>query len=127
MTSRSSTGFAFAMRRPSSPSAAQIARSSAMTLSNPGRRVVMGGLMVRRVGKIARRDIAMMVKRSSDFAHASALMQRLTLHRAPAQQPPLLLRKVGARMDRAAIVPHQEIAELPHMLEDKLAPLADLV
>src|SRR5690242_20112624 len=52
-------------------------------------------------------------------------VQRLAFDRAAAQQPPLALGKVGAGMDGAAVVPHQKVAELPDMLEDELAPLAE--
>src|SRR5262245_55386574 len=55
------------------------------------------------------------------------LVERPAVDRAAAKQAALLLREVGARVDRAAVVPHQEIAELPDVLEDELAPLADVV
>ena len=53
--------------------------------------------------------------------------QRLALDGAAAQQAALLLGKIGAGVDGAAVIPHQKIAELPDVLEDELAPLADLV
>src|ERR1700733_6959535 len=38
-----------------------------------------------------------------------------------------MLRKIGSRMDGAAVVPHEEIPEFPHMLENELPSLADLI
>src|SRR5262252_6289347 len=54
-------------------------------------------------------------------------VERLALDGAAAEQAALVLRKVGPRVDGAAVVPHQEIAELPDVLVDELAPLADRV
>src|SRR6266571_3974348 len=55
------------------------------------------------------------------------LVNRLALDRAAAQQAALLLREVRTRMNGAAIVPHQEIAELPDMLVDVFAALTDVI
>src|SRR5215813_1364065 len=55
------------------------------------------------------------------------LVNRLALDGAAAQQAALLLREVRARMNGAPIVPHQEIAELPDMLVDVFAALADVI
>src|SRR5262249_11452143 len=46
---------------------------------------------------------------------------------AAAQEPPLLLRKVGAGVDGAAVVPHQKVAELPDVLEDEFTALTDFI
>src|SRR5258708_39916268 len=92
------------MRRSFSESAAQMARSSPMNLSSTGIR-----------------GVTMVMLQDALFA------QWLAFDGATAQQPALFLRKVGAGVDRAAVVPHQEIAELPDVFEDELAPLADLV
>src|ERR1051325_5477889 len=54
-------------------------------------------------------------------------VQRLAFDGAAPQQAPLLFRKVGAGMDGAAVVPHQEVAELPLVFEDEFAALADAV
>src|SRR5438552_3537740 len=54
-------------------------------------------------------------------------VQRLAFDSAAAKEPPFLFREIGARVNRAAVIPHQEIAALPDVLEDELAPLADLV
>ena len=51
----------------------------------------------------------------------------LAFDRAAAQQAALFLRKVGAGVDGAAVVPHQEVAELPDMFVDEFAPFADVV
>src|SRR5947209_10927723 len=56
-----------------------------------------------------------------------SLVQRFAFDGAAPKQATLLLGEVGAGVDGAAVVPHQEIAELPDVLEDELAPLADLV
>src|SRR5712671_6972329 len=57
----------------------------------------------------------------------ASLVQRFAFDGAAAKQATLFLRKVGSRVNRAAVVPHQEIAELPDVLEDEFAPLADVV
>src|SRR5580704_13615406 len=49
------------------------------------------------------------------------------LNGATTQQAALAFRKVGPGVDRASVVPHQEVAELPDVLENEFAPLADLV
>src|SRR4051794_16753835 len=102
MTNFSSSGLAVSMRRCRSGWAAQIARKSLMNFSNTGRRVL-------------------------DILTPHLFVQRLAFDGAAAQQAPLFLRKVSARVDRAAVVPHQEIAKLPDVLEDELAPLADVI
>src|SRR5579863_8152251 len=61
------------------------------------------------------------------LAMTRSLIQRLALDGAAAQEPPLLFWKIGAGVDGAAVVPHQEVAELPDMLENEIAALADLV
>src|SRR6476620_10802492 len=38
-----------------------------------------------------------------------------------------MLWKIGARVDRAAVVPHHEVAELPDVLVDEFAALAYVV
>src|SRR5204862_8299842 len=39
------------------------------------------------------------------------------------QQPPRVRAEIGARVQRAAVVPHQEVAGTPDVLVDELAPL----
>src|SRR3954447_18281335 len=48
----------------------------------------------------------------------SALIKRLALGGASSQRPPLLARPVGARMQTCEIVPHDDVADPPHMLVD---------
>src|SRR5262245_1133160 len=55
------------------------------------------------------------------------LVERLAFYSTAAKQPALVLWKVRPRVDRAAVIPHQEIAEPPDVLVDELAPLADRV
>src|SRR6266545_4955766 len=93
------------MRRRLSDSAAQTARKSPMNSSNTGSRGFDMGVS----------------------PPDALLVQRLAFDGAAAKQATLLLRKVGAGVDRAAVVPHQEIAELPDVLEDEFASLADVV
>src|SRR6476660_9615331 len=57
----------------------------------------------------------------------TSLVQPFAFDRAATEQPALLLGKVGPRVDGAAVIPHHEIAELPYVLDDEFAPLADLV
>src|ERR1700722_8671911 len=58
----------------------------------------------------------------------SALLgQRPAFDGAATQQTALSFRKVLAGVDRASVVPHQEIAQLPDVLENEFGPLADLV
>src|ERR1700693_361541 len=59
--------------------------------------------------------------------YGGSLVQRLALDRAAAKQPALVVGEIGSCMDRTAVVPHQEIVELPDVLEDEFAPLADFV
>src|SRR5262245_20785655 len=54
-------------------------------------------------------------------------VQRFAFDRAAAKQAWLVLGKVGAGVDGAAVVPHQEVAQLPDVLVDELAPFADVV
>src|SRR5215467_3548455 len=66
-------------------------------------------------------------KAAAQPAEPASFPQRLTLNRAAAEKAAFVLRKVGPRMGRAAVVPHDEIAEPPDMFEDEFAPLADFV
>src|SRR6516162_4900196 len=95
------------MRRRSSASAAQITRISAMNESKTGSRCA------------GRFGLA--------IARFPLFEQRLALDGTAAQQPSFLFGKIRAGVNGAAIVPHQKVAELPDMLEDVVAPLADLV
>ena len=57
----------------------------------------------------------------------SLFVQRLAFDSAAAKQAALLLRKIGPGMDGAAVIPHQKITELPHVLKDEFAPLTDVI
>src|SRR5229473_2497549 len=59
------------------------------------------------------------------FPENALFVERLAFDGAAAKQPALVLGKIGAGVDRAAVVPHQEITELPDVLVDEVAPLAD--
>src|SRR5439155_17046712 len=61
------------------------------------------------------------------FLKDALFVKWLAFDGAAAKQPTLFLRKIGAGVNRAAVVPHQEIAELPDMFEDEFATLADVV
>src|SRR3954452_18190210 len=102
MTNFSKSGFAASIRRWRSGCATQAARKSLMNFSKTGNRAI-------------------------DILISRLLVQRLAFDGTAAQEPPLFLRKVSTRVDGAAIVPHQEIAELPDVLEDELAPLANII
>ena len=54
-------------------------------------------------------------------------MQWIAFNRAATEKPAFVLGEAGPCVDSAAIVPHHEIAELPNVLEDELAPLANFV
>src|SRR5260221_14629022 len=54
-------------------------------------------------------------------------VQWFAFDRAAAKEARLVLGEVGPGMDGAAVVPHQEVAQLPDMLVDELAPLPDRV
>src|SRR5262245_31164493 len=86
-----------------------MARRSAMNFSKTGSRAFDMGVSNR-----ARRPGCLLVERAA-------------FDGAAAKQAALLLREVGARVDRTAVVPHQAIGELPDVLEDELASLADVV
>src|ERR1700722_11970406 len=98
ITRRSRSGFACSIRRAMSGSRDHSTRRSARKRSKAGGACIM-----------------------------PSFDQWLAFDRAAPQQPVLLGRKPGPRVDGAAIVPHQDIAELPHMLVNELAPLAELV
>src|SRR5215471_12877106 len=66
-------------------------------------------------------------KRQARQTERHSFMQRFTLNRATTEKPALLLGEVGPRVDRAAIIPHHEVAQLPDMFEYEFAPLADFV
>src|ERR1044071_2302630 len=102
MTNFSSSGFAASMRRCRSGCVSQIVRRSPMNFSNTGNRRL-------------------------NILISLSFVQRLAFDGATAQETALLLRKVGAGVDGAAIVPHQEVAEFPDVLEDEFAPLPDVV
>src|SRR5450631_1111387 len=65
--------------------------------------------------------LAMAVLRSALFAKRSAL------DRATTQEAAFPFGKVGPRVDRAPVVPHQEVAQLPDVLKDEFRPLADFI
>src|SRR5262245_62183700 len=108
------------MRRWLSASALQMVRRSPMNLSRIGNRALDMDVSLivagRRTGCL----------RSSQAAQPS-FVQRFAFDRAAAQQARLVLGKIGAGVDRATVVPHQEVAQLPDVLVDEFAPLADLV
>src|SRR5262249_61083941 len=106
------------MRRRLSASALQMVRRSAMNFSRTGNRALD-------------MDVSLIVAGGEAFCATHKpeplFVQRFAFDRAAAKEAGLVLGKVGAGVDRAAVVPHQEGAQLPDMLVDELAPLPDLV
>src|SRR5262245_23361082 len=98
ITNRSSSGFARSMRLPSSRSSAHTARKSRMKRSKAGRYCAM-----------------------------SLFPEFGSFDGAAAQQAAFVFGEVRSRMDRAAVVPHQKVAQPPDVFVDELAPFADLV
>src|SRR6266576_4771502 len=53
--------------------------------------------------------------------------KRSALDGATTKQAALSLRKVGPRMERAPVAPHQEVTHLPDVLENEFPALADFI
>src|SRR5262249_56194698 len=107
------------MRRRLSASALQTVLRSAMNFSRTGNRALD-------------MDVSLIVAGGEAFCATRKppeplFVQRFAFDRAAAKEAGLVLGKVGAGVDRAAVVPNQGVAQLPDVLRHATAPFPHLV